>query len=190
MKKILILLLLLLTSQARAQLTVAAGGTGRTYSIPYGIVIGGTITSDALQQVAPGDSLKVLQSLGAGHAPAWVTLSSSTPTNFTYTSIRGPATIALTAQLVAITIDSTYDVTLPLANSVAAGHGVWIMDNFALDGTQSGTRNIIPSGSDHLIIHQSIITSQPIAGNQFQSGLWISDGVSRWYCIAYTTSAL
>ncbi len=81
--KFILAALLLISARSYGQLGVSSGGTGRTYTSPYGILIGGTITSDPMQQVSAGDSLQVLQSLGAGHLPVWSSLAS--PVYLSYT---------------------------------------------------------------------------------------------------------
>lgn len=59
-----------------ADLAVADGGTGVSSFTPYGIVLGGTTDTGALQNVSGlGTSGQVLTSTGAGAAPTWQTLT-------------------------------------------------------------------------------------------------------------------
>lgn len=57
---------------------VANGGTGVASLTAYGVVIGGTTSTGAVQSVAVGTSGHVLTSNGAGAAPTFQALSSST----------------------------------------------------------------------------------------------------------------
>jgi hypothetical protein len=52
---------------------VAGGGSGITSGTAYGVVVGGTTTTGALQVITPGTSGKVLQYNGASSLPTWVT---------------------------------------------------------------------------------------------------------------------
>ena len=54
-------------------LGIARGGTGKSSFAAYGIVLGGTTTTDALQSMAMGTARQLLASSGAGAAPQWLT---------------------------------------------------------------------------------------------------------------------
>jgi len=55
---------------------VAGGGTGITSGTAYGVVVGGTTTTGALQVITPGSAGTVLQYNGASSLPTWVTAPS------------------------------------------------------------------------------------------------------------------
>ncbi len=54
-------------------LEIARGGTGKSSFAAYGIVLGGTTTTGALQSMAMGTARQLLASSGAGAAPQWLT---------------------------------------------------------------------------------------------------------------------
>ena len=70
-------------------LTVPNGGTGNQSFTANQVVLGGTTTTGALQQVAGGTSGYVLTSTGTTSAPTWQAFTPSFPTETANTSISG-----------------------------------------------------------------------------------------------------
>ena len=56
---------------ASAQLAVADGGTGVGTQQAYGVLVGGTTSTGAMQSITPGTSGFVLTSAGTGALPTW-----------------------------------------------------------------------------------------------------------------------
>lgn len=66
-------------------LTVAQGGTGATSFTAYSVILGGTTSTGALQNVSGlGSSGQVLTSNGAGAAPTWQSSGGGAPTSAEY----------------------------------------------------------------------------------------------------------
>lgn len=64
-----------------SQVTVPKGGTGGTSLTAYGVIIGGTTSTGAVQSVSVGTSGQVLTSNGAGAAPTFQTAGGGSITN-------------------------------------------------------------------------------------------------------------
>ena len=114
-------------------LTVPNGGTGVATQQAYGVLVGGTTATGAMQSITPGTSTKVLTSAGTGALPAW-----SQPSNLTQ-SFRG------------LTVRTSPDADLAVAN-VFLDHAdeIVMQDGVSVSDWNDLTANIAVSGAGGL----------------------------------------
>jgi hypothetical protein len=68
---------LIMTVQLQLPLNVSDGGSGVTSHTVYGVIVGGTSSTGAVQTVTPGASGTLLTSGGTGAVPTWSTSGDS-----------------------------------------------------------------------------------------------------------------
>lgn len=122
-----------LTGGLSTALTVPNGGTGVATQQAYGVLVGGTTATGAMQSITPGTSTKVLTSAGTGALPTW-----SQPSNLTQ-SFRG-----LTVRTSPNADVAATTVTLDHADEIVMQDGVSVSDWNDL------TANIAVSGAGGL----------------------------------------
>ena len=122
-----------LTGGLNTALTVPNGGTGVATQQAYGVLVGGTTATGAMQSITPGTSTKVLTSAGTGALPAW-----SQPSNLTQ-SFRG------------LTVRTSPDADLAAAN-VFLDHAdeIVMQDGVSVSDWNDLTANIAVSGAGGL----------------------------------------
>ena len=122
-----------LTGGLNTALTVPNGGTGVATQQAYGVLVGGTTATGAMQSITPGTSTKVLTSAGTGALPAW-----SQPSNLTQ-SFRG------------LTLQTSPDADLAAAN-VFLNHAdeIVMQDGVSVSDWNDLTANIAVSGAGGL----------------------------------------
>ena len=103
--------------------------------------------------------------VGKGITVGWVSVYSASHALDNYTA----------GNIVFLTGSGTYSMTLPAANTVAAGTG------FTFSATGAGTVNIVPAGSDG-------IDSGPITLHKNDRYHIVSDGTSFWHEVFWTNA--
>ena len=114
-------------------LTVPNGGTGVATQQAYGVLVGGTTATGAMQSITPGTSTKVLTSAGTGALPTW-----SQPSN-------------LTQSFRSLTVRTSPDANLAAAN-VFLDHAdeIVMQDGVSVSDWNDLTANIAVSGAGGL----------------------------------------
>jgi len=122
-----------LTGGLNTALTVPNGGTGVATQQAYGVLVGGTTATGAMQSITPGASTKVLTSAGTGALPAW-----SQPSN-------------LTQSFRSLTLRTSPDANLAAAN-VFLNHAdeIVMQDGVSVSDWDDLTANIAVSGAGGL----------------------------------------
>ena len=122
-----------LTGGLNTPLTVPNGGTGVATQQAYGVLVGGTTATGAMQSITPGTSTKVLTSAGTGALPTW-----SQPSNLTQSFRSLTVRTSPNADVAATTV------TLDHADEIVMQDGVSVSDWNDL------TANIAVSGAGGL----------------------------------------
>ena len=78
-----------LTGGLNTALTVPNGGTGVATRTAYGVVVGGTTATGAMQTVTPGAAGTVLSSGGAAAVPTWITSNNAGQNLYLFSTLGG-----------------------------------------------------------------------------------------------------
>lgn len=180
-----------LTGGLNTALTVPNGGTGVATQQAYGVLVGGTTATGAMQSITPGTSTKVLTSAGTGALPTW-----SQPSNLTQSFRSLTVRTSPNADVAATTV------TLDHADEIVMQDGTRVADwddlNAAITtsgaggldtGTEGASRwysiNAIRKSSDgtkNLLLHRAKsydLDQSQTTGRDFDAGLNTASSVEK-----------
>ena len=112
-----------LTGGLNTALTVPNGGTGVATQQAYGVLVGGTTATGAMQSIVPGTSGFVLTSAGTGALPTWAAaaINETSVKTANYTLV-----LADSGLVVAMNVTGASTMTVPPNSSVAFATGTVI----------------------------------------------------------------
>lgn len=151
-------------SPGNTDVVVADGGTGRSVTVAYAPIVGGTTTTAAMQSVLVGSAGQVLQSGGASAIPVY-----STPT---YPSTSGTANKRLKADGTNIVYTTTTMPDTGTTGKVLIGDGTNYVESTSTIPTSAGAtalKHLKSDGTNYVLTTATISDTPSTAGKMLTS---------------------